>query len=177
MAAALLSTLGGCIPERDTTPALYMQYSIADPASLDSAHCFNECLRWPVGAERETCLSNCDGVATNVTAEPCTPPAPNLCTYVPAVVTPDAAADDDSNAAAAIIGGIFKLALAAVTEPGDHDDQRSHAHTRRALEPATHHEPSPHHEPATARAAQDKRHYVVERPRPEPRRPPRAPST
>jgi hypothetical protein len=174
-AAVLFSSLGSCIPERDTTPALYTQYSLAEPESSDGVRCYYDCLRWPDEAKRETCLSTCDGIAVNVTREPCDESAPRLCTYerMPGPAsTPD---DDGSNVAAAIIGGIFKVAIMAVTSAGDGDHERAHASA--PSEVAAHREPTRHHEPATSRSARDPRRYVVERPRPVPRPSTRAPST
>src|SRR6476659_5841617 len=104
--AILFSTLGGCIPERDTTPALYTQYSLSEPESSDGVHCFYDCLRSTDEAQRETCLSACDGMAVNVTREPCATPAPRLCTYE-RIAGPTSTPDDDrADVAAAIIGGI-----------------------------------------------------------------------
>lgn len=170
--AAVLGTLGGCIPEGETkTPALYTQYAL-ERESSDSVHCFYDCLRSVDEAQRDTCLEQCDGVAVNVTREPCTPDAPRLCTYESVPRAAPMPGDDGSDVAAAIIGGIFKLAIAAVTHDGDDHERASAAP---ATERTAHREPARHREPA--HATPERRGYAVERPRPEPHHKPRAPST
>ena len=114
--AALLGTLGGCIPATETqTPALYTQYSL-ERESSDGVHCFYDCLRSLDETERDTCLEQCDGMAVNVTREPCSPEAPRLCTYEAVPPAAPLPGSDGSEVAAAIIGGIFKVASAAFTD-------------------------------------------------------------
>jgi len=177
--AAMLGTFGGCMPEYETrTPALYTQYAL-ETESSDGVHCFYDCLRWSGEAQRDTCLSQCDGVAVNVTREPCTPDAPRLCTYEPVPPAASMPGDDGSEVSAAIIGGIFKLASAALEHAGDCDHERAPASARPASASGrtAHREPERHREPAVSRATPDRRSYVVERPRPDPPRKPRTPST
>jgi len=157
---AMLGTFGGCMPECETrTPALYTQYALESESS-DSVHCFYDCLRLSGEAQRDTCLSQCDGVAVNVTREPCTPDAPRLCTYEPVPRAATMPGDDGSELAAAIIGGIFKVASAALVSGR-----------------TAHRAPERHHESTASRAKPDRRSYVVERPRPDPQRKPRTPPT
>src|SRR4051812_29357638 len=146
--AAMLGTFGGCVPECETkTPALYTQYSLERESSA-GVHCFYDCLRSLDDAQRDTCLEQCDGVAVNVTREPCTPDAPRLCTYESVPPAAPLPGEDGSEIAAAIIGGIFKLAIGAVTRDGDDHERASAAP---ASEKTAHGEPR--HAPAVSRAA------------------------
>jgi hypothetical protein len=126
------TTLGACFPDRDTTPALYTQYAIAEPVTPEGVACFYDCLRTGEPEARAVCLAQCDGAYALVTTEPCSSSAPRLCTSDP-IRPPEPAPESADGAGSQVVGGILSIVSAALTHEDDCDHaEASSSHQERA---------------------------------------------